>query len=219
MSDSSPTIQAEIPGLGKFALQDLTRDKLLLAAPRQDLSGVQVPSLGGIHLLRKLGQGAMGAVYLAFHSRLHKKVAVKVLPFTLADDNPEMVQRFVREARIAAKVESPHLLSVLDVNEDQDLFYIVMEFIPGRSAGDYLEELASRGRFGLDEGDALDLLTAVAQGSAAATPTTRMACIRPRMMNSASARIRSIYPLLSSTSPINGRGCRCRAAGPGSGRA
>ena len=74
-----------------------------MSAPRVDVNGRTVPVLGGIHLLAKLGQGGMGAVYYGIHPRLKREVAVKVLPFHLAQQQPGLVQRFIREAQIAAK--------------------------------------------------------------------------------------------------------------------
>src|SRR2546425_339647 len=76
------------------------------------------PSLAGIPFFAKIGQGGMGAVYYGFNTRLESEVAVKVLPFHLAAQDPSLIQRFFREARIAAKVASPHLVRVIDVNEE-----------------------------------------------------------------------------------------------------
>ena len=109
--------------------QNLLDDKLILSATRVDVRGTRVPVLGGIQLLAKLGQGGMGAVYYGVHPRLHQEVAVKVLPFHLAEQEPGLIPRFIREAQIAAKVRSPHLVGVIDVNEENGLFFLVMEFI------------------------------------------------------------------------------------------
>jgi len=148
--------------------QDLSSDKLLLAAPRIAHAGGAIPTLGGTPLLAKLGQGGMGAVYFGFHPRLHKEVAVKVLPFHLAEQQPELIDRFYREAQIAARVQSPHLVGVLDVNQDSGLFYIVMEFVRGISAGSHLKELKKAGLVGLDEATVLEICIAAAEGLAAA---------------------------------------------------
>ncbi|MBI3831616.1 MAG: DUF4864 domain-containing protein [Planctomycetes bacterium] len=151
-----------------FPIQDLTVDPLLTSAPRVSVLGRNVPSLDGIPILHKLGQGGMGAVYYAYHPRLDREVAVKVLPQQLAAQNPELVQRFFREARIAAKIHSPHLVGVLDVDQDGGLFFIVMEFVRGGSVRGYLEKLKKQGRVGTDEVVALDVCIAAALGLAEA---------------------------------------------------
>ena len=148
--------------------KDLLQDKLILAAPRMTVSGRQVPALGGIPLLAKLGQGGMGAVYFGIHPRLQKEVAVKVLPFHLVETQPDLLQRFFREARIASRVASPHVVSVLDVNEDNGLFFLVMEYVSGVSAGSYLKKIRALGRRGLEETVALEICAAAAEGLAAA---------------------------------------------------
>jgi len=155
-------------GASAVSEQDLTTDILLLAAPRMAHSGKQVPALGGIPLLAKLGQGGMGAVYFGVHPRLQRDVAVKVLPFHLADKQPQLVQRFFREAQIAARVQSPHLVNVSDVNQEGGLFYLVMEYVSGVSAGAFLHRLRETGQTGLPVSVALDICVAATEGLAAA---------------------------------------------------
>jgi len=91
-----------------------------------------------------------------------------VLPFELAEKNPDTVQRFFREGQLAARVTSPHLLAVLDVNEESGLFYIVMEYVAGKSGQGYLRDVIKTGAMGLDEAVALDLCIAACTGLAAA---------------------------------------------------
>ena len=148
--------------------QNLLDDKLILSASRVEVNGRTVPVLGGIHLLAKLGQGGMGAVYYGLHPRLHQEVAVKVLPFHLAEQQPGLVQRFIREAQIAAKVRSPHLVGVIDVNEENGLFFLVMEFVSGKSAGEYLRGVILSGAKGLPEKTALTVCIGAAEGLASA---------------------------------------------------
>jgi len=150
--------------------QDLLKDKLLLAAPRTSVdvkTGKKTPMLGGIPLLAKLGQGGMGAVYYGIHPRLLVEVAVKVLPFDLAE-RPELVERFQREARLAARVSSPHLVNVKDVNQESGLFFLVMDFVRGASAGQLLRERLASGLPGLSEREALSIAAAACEGLAAA---------------------------------------------------
>ena len=132
--DDVATIAGDIP------IQDLSGEQLLRDAPRLEASGQICPSLNGIPLLYKLGQGGMGAVYYGVHPRLQSEVAVKVLPFHLAEQDPGMIQRFFREAQIAAKVRSPHLVSVIDVNEESGLFFLVMEYVAGMHHGPVPQE-------------------------------------------------------------------------------
>src|SRR5437588_433510 len=122
------------PGTGGFGgsiaqsvpSEDLSDDKLIHSAPRVDVQGKPAPVLGGIPLLAKLGQGGMGAVYYGIHPRLETEVAVKVLPMHLAQQQPEAIQRFYREAQIAANIQSPHLVSVSDVNNESGVFYLIV---------------------------------------------------------------------------------------------
>jgi len=151
-----------------LAPQDLASDKLLRDAPRVRAGPWTCPSLGGIPLLAKIGQGGMGAVYYGLHLRLRREVAVKVLPFHLAEQQPDLVKRFFREAQMAARLTSPHLVSVLDVNEDHGLYFLVMEYVLGLSAGAYLKSLLAAGRAGLTEAEALSIAGAAAAGLAAA---------------------------------------------------
>lgn len=150
------------------SIQDLSGDKLLISAPRIAFENRSVPALGGIPLLARLGQGGMGAVYFGLKTMLKKEVAVKVLPMHLAQQQPQLVQRFLREAQIAAKIESPHLILVTDVAEDGGLFYLVMEYVHGVSAGAQLKSARQTGVQGLEEAIALDICIAATTGLAAA---------------------------------------------------
>jgi tetratricopeptide (TPR) repeat protein len=151
-----------------LAVQDLAAESLLEHTPRADFLGAPRPALGGIPLLARIGKGGMGSVYYGLHPRLEVEVAVKVLPPDLAAQHPDLVQRFQREARMAARIKSPHLVSVLDVNAEAGLNYLVMEYVHGRSAGECLKQALGAGRKGLDEATALDICIAAAEGLAAA---------------------------------------------------
>ncbi|MCW8131077.1 MAG: SEL1-like repeat protein [Planctomycetota bacterium] len=161
-------------GLGaqphRIAPQDLSGDHLLSGAPRTQSqhAATAVPELGGIPLLAKLGQGGMGAVYYGIHPRLDIEVAVKVLPFHLAGLHPDLVERFFREAKVAAQVRSPHLVGVTDVNQQGALYYIVMEFVRGQSAGTLVREAREAKRPPISEADALTIVTAATHGLCAA---------------------------------------------------
>ena len=81
---------------------------------------------------RTLGGGGMAVVYLARDEELGRPVAVKVLAENLADD-PELRERFVREARLAARLSHPNVVRVYDAGEEDGLPFIVMECVDGES--------------------------------------------------------------------------------------
>lgn len=95
-------------------------------------------TLGQFVVLRKLGEGAMGEVWLARDERLGREVAIKVLPDDLRRD-PERLQRFQREAMLMAKLLHPHAVAVHHLGEDHDLLYLVMEYVSGGSLADRVD--------------------------------------------------------------------------------
>lgn len=167
-STPAPTVVSAAPEIRlNKAVQDLSGDKLLTTVPRSDWNGNRVPVLNGIPLLAKLGAGGMGAVYYGWHPERRCEVAVKVLPFQMAHQE-EMVVRFQREARVAAGISSPHLVSVFDIHQEHDLFFMVMEFVNGCSAGDILKKALRNSAGGLPEAEALDITIAATRGVVAA---------------------------------------------------
>ena len=105
-------------------------------------SGDELPAkIGQYEIKRLLGTGAMGQVYLAHDPHLDRDVALKVLPRELTADE-ERVSRFLREARLAAKVQHPNTVVIYQVLVEEGLASIVMELLDGGS----LEEIvATRG--------------------------------------------------------------------------
>ena len=79
---------------------------------------------------RELGRGGMAVVYAGWHETLDRPVALKVLASHLADD-PQFRARFLREARIAARLNHPNLVRTYDITEHEGLPCIVMELVPG----------------------------------------------------------------------------------------
>ena len=86
-----------------------------------------------------LGAGGMGRVFLARDRLLSREVALKVLD-DRHGENPEFVERFRREAKAAASLSHPHIVSVYDAGEDDETPYIAMEYVPGGTLKDRLEE-------------------------------------------------------------------------------
>jgi tRNA A-37 threonylcarbamoyl transferase component Bud32 len=132
--------------------------------PDQDpLVGAMV---GGCKISAKIGAGGMGAIYLAYHEALRKDVVVKILPPESAA-NPRTVERFFREARAAAKLEHPNVVSVQDVGTtDKGLNYIIMQYVDGQNLE---EKIQAEGRH--TPNDAAKIVLQVASGLKAAHAT------------------------------------------------
>lgn len=90
----------------------------------------------GYRVVRQLGRGGMATVYLAIQESVDREVALKVMSPTLMAD-PTYGERFLREARIAAKLHHPHVVGIHDVGRHGDYFYIAMEYV---SCGPVLQE-------------------------------------------------------------------------------
>jgi branched-chain amino acid transport system substrate-binding protein len=94
-----------------------------------DPAGTQ---LGKYQIQAEIGQGGMGTVYLAYDPLLDRRVAVKVLAPHLVWEK-EFVERFLREARAAARLKHPNIVTIYDVGQDQNRYYFVMEYVEGGS--------------------------------------------------------------------------------------
>ncbi len=93
----------------------------------QELLGCNI---AGYSVEALLGRGGMGAVYLATHERLGRRVALKVLADELADD-PGFRERFIRESQIAASLDHPHVIPIYDANEQDGVLCIAMRYVEG----------------------------------------------------------------------------------------
>jgi WD40 repeat protein len=118
--------------------------------------------LGHYRVLRLLGRGGMGLVYLADDTRLERPVALKVMRPELAADSA-CRERFLREGRAAARVRGDHVVKIYHVGQEGDHPYLVMELLAGRSLADVLE-VTDR----LSLGEALRIARETAEGLAAA---------------------------------------------------
>ena len=94
--------------------------------------------LGRYKVIKRLGQGGMGSVFLAEDTQLGRKVALKV-PHFGPDEGPEARERFFREARTAATLDHPYLCPVYDVGEIDGRLYLTMAFIEGKSLAESLK--------------------------------------------------------------------------------
>jgi tRNA A-37 threonylcarbamoyl transferase component Bud32 len=96
-------------------------------------------TVGKCRLLKRLGRGGMGDVYLGTHAEMNKTVAIKILPPDLTR-NEELLQRFRREAESAARLEHPNLVEVYDIGEENNLHFIVMAYVEGMNLQELLDD-------------------------------------------------------------------------------
>ena len=131
------------------------------AAPRPDLKGV---AFGHYRILEEIGVGGMGVVYRALDTRLHRTVAIKVLPSTHVAD-PDRKRRFLQEARAASKLNHPNIVTLHDMASDGGVDYLVMEYVAGKT----LKELICPEGLPISEagGYAIQLVGALAVAHAA----------------------------------------------------
>jgi serine/threonine-protein kinase len=125
------------------------------AAPARGPSQ-KITSLGDYKLVKRLGAGGMGSVYLARQISLDRDVALKVMSRELAA-KPHFVERFYREARLMARLDHPNIVHCYGVGQDQGWHYLAMEYIDGGSLARWLKK---SGQFSV--GDALHVIIACA---------------------------------------------------------
>lgn len=109
-------------------------------------------------IIRNIGEGGMANVYLAIDIILNRKVAVKILRGDLATDE-KFVRKFQREASAASKLDHPNIVGIYDVGEDNGYYYIVMEYIEGRT----LKSLIKR-RGALTVAEVVDIMSQLTSG-------------------------------------------------------
>src|SRR3954470_21969103 len=107
----------------------------------QDFIDFQQALAGEYSLERELGRGGMGIVYLAREVQLDRLVAIKLLPRALARQ-PDVRERFLREARMAASLSHPHIVPIYRVGETGGHVFFVMAYVNGETLG---ERLRTRG--------------------------------------------------------------------------
>jgi serine/threonine-protein kinase len=98
--------------------------------------------LGRYVIEKRIGRGAMGAVYLAKDPRINRAVAVKVIPIEKEFEDEELKEarlRFYREAESAGRLTHPNIITVFDAGEDKGLAYIAMEYVPGIPLKDFTD--------------------------------------------------------------------------------
>ncbi|HEU4722882.1 MAG TPA: serine/threonine-protein kinase [Gemmatimonadaceae bacterium] len=114
------------------------------------------------HILKRIGEGGMGRVYLGEHVKMNRQCAIKVMSPALVND-AESASRFAREASSAARIIHPNVAAVFDYGESEGLVYLVMEYVDGEPLS---RLLAREAPFALER--AVDLARQVADGLGAA---------------------------------------------------
>jgi len=129
--------------------------------PQADDTSLAGSRFGDYQILEELGAGGMGKVYRARDLTLERVVALKTLPEAHSKD-PVFVQRFLKEARAAARLNHPNIVQIYNFGSVDGTFYLAMEFVDGHSLGHHLRER----RF--SENEALDLVRQVCRALAVA---------------------------------------------------
>lgn len=124
--------------------------------------------IGGFEIVRLIGRGGMGEVYLARQRSLDRMVALKVLSPHMAPSS-EAVQRFVREIRLTARLEHPYLVTAYEGGEDNGIVYLAMAYVRGASLHERIRRIAP-----LTEVEALELGRKVASALRYAWDELRM---------------------------------------------
>jgi len=101
------------------------------------------PTLGRYEIIKQLGKGAMGIVYLGQDPRIHRTTAIKTFKF-LKDFEPDeatkMKEKFFREAESAGTLSHPNIVTIYDAGDEQDLAYIAMEYLEGEDLEKYTKK-------------------------------------------------------------------------------
>jgi len=154
-----PVCATEYPDDIKFCQNDGTT--LRAAAPAANLVGQVIADR--YHVVKKLGEGGMGQVYLAEHVKMGRRSAIKVMNPSMVHD-PDAVARFNREAANASRITHPNVCAVYDFGETTDgMIYLAMEFIEGEPLTDILERDGA-----LEPGRAVQIFRQVADALQAA---------------------------------------------------
>ena len=144
------------------AIAEIGRDPSITSDRRTVARGTDTvadsSSIGEYRLLAKLGEGGMGTVYKALHTKLDKVVALKVLPAEGLQNRSE-VERFEREMKAVGKLDHPNIVRAMDAGEVDGVHYLVMELIDGE---DLSRLVGNHGQLGV--ADACELIRQAAVG-------------------------------------------------------
>src|SRR5215471_17957199 len=96
-------------------------------------------NIGKYKVLERLGAGGMGSVYLCEHKLMRRRAAVKVLPAAKGED-PSSLERFYRAARAVAALDHPNIVRAYDIDQDDKLHFLVMEYVDGTSLQEIIKK-------------------------------------------------------------------------------
>lgn len=170
LSPTEEILQSAQPTLGPKQAQALRQEMADLKAKGACPTpmSVRLPPevgqrLGKCQLVERIGEGAYGIVFRATHLTLDTDVAVKVLSLGRSTDARKRRRNFQSEAKILARIQHPHLVRILDYEDDEQYPYLVLEFVAGQSLAQLLQE---RGKLPISEALGLILQMTEALGAA-----------------------------------------------------
>ena len=146
--ESETPADSLVAGLRRIPESDRDSSAYRRIESRLKSGTLAVPTIPGYEILEPLGQGGMGTVYKAMHTRLGKTVAVKVIR---GSRDPAAVARFEREMKAVGRLDHPNVVRATDAGESGGVPYLVMEYVPGtdlsklvKRNGPLLPEIAKR---------------------------------------------------------------------------
>lgn len=157
-------------------IQDLPK---IESSPRDSLIKESEPikqaTFAGCKLIRKLGQGGMGVVYLAYQEKLRREVVIKVLrPF--AAESEALKQRFIRESHIIGHLSHENIVPVYDVGEEEETYYIIMKYVEGVPLSHIIEKISGVDRGIIQLQDIMAILNPKGNGQVSHKNPTEFFC-------------------------------------------
>jgi formylglycine-generating enzyme required for sulfatase activity/tRNA A-37 threonylcarbamoyl transferase component Bud32 len=145
---------------GEALARDMIKSNLLTKYQAEQILGGRTKHLvmGKYQILEKIGAGGMGQVYKAYHSGTGRVVAIKVI-LSKSKIDPEVVRRFEREVKAAAKLVHQNIITVFDADQINGRVFMVMEYIKGH---DLAAIIAKKGKLGLT--DSINYILQIANG-------------------------------------------------------